>query len=84
MNGMDNNKKLVYDSEKDVWYLVSLYNPALNTHNHKLKEKKEVIFIGDNRHYRHKLDDLIELIFMQDGYSKYYIQIIVKMIMENK
>jgi len=84
MKGMSYNKKLMYNKEKDVWYLVSIYNPTTNTNSHQLNEKKEIIFMGDNRHYRDKLDDLIELIFMQDGYSNYYIQIIVKMIMESK
>jgi len=81
---MNDNKKLEYDGDKDIWYLIPLYNPALNTNSPKLDDEKEVIFIGDNRHNREKLDDLIELIFMENGYSSYYIQIIVHIITKSK
>ncbi len=71
---------VLHNKEKDLWYIVPIKQGFMSTINDLMYEKKEVIFIGDGRSKREQVEDLVELVCMDDGYGKYYIHIISKLI----
>ena len=77
---MGNLKQILYNKHKDLWYIVPVKNEFMSTIHDLSYDEKEVIFIGDGRSKREQIEDLIELMCMDDGYGKYYIQIISALI----
>ncbi len=77
---MGNLKQIFYNKHKPLWYIVRVINEFMSTIHDLSYDEKEVIFIGDGRTKREQIEDLIELMCMDDGYGKYYIQIISSLI----